>query len=97
MPLIAAHDSDILIAKACSRCGGTPLSMPIMQLDENPIDAGRVCFRCDNTGREWFYLSDCWHIDTSKATPAELAEFNGRHGIIDQRTGGPRVNHNRKV
>ena len=86
MPLVAAHDSDILIAKACSGCGGTPLSMP-----------GRVCFRCDNTGREWFYLSDCWHIDTSKATPTELAEFNGRHGIIDQRTGGPRVNSNRKV
>ena len=84
MPIINnAHDSDIVIARNCSICGGMPQQIP------------DGCFRCNNTGREVFLLSDCWWIDKRSATSIELTTFNTRHGATDQ-YGGPRVRH-RKI
>ena len=81
MPLIEqAHDSNIIIVRLCSGCGGTPQML-------NHVGG---CFRCNNTGRESFTLSDCWWIDKEHANSVQMAEFNRTHGLTDK-YGGPRV------
>ena len=77
-------DDRILVARQCKVCGGTPQLMP-----------EHMCYTCKNTGREVFYLSDCWWIDTTTAAPHEIEAFKTRHAF-DEVKGGPRV-HSRKI
>ena len=74
----------VLIARQCHICGGTPQLMP-----------EKSCITCNSTGRDVFRLSDCWWIDTSIATDAEIAGFKARHDYDDPK-GGPRV-YSRKI
>lgn len=74
----------ILIARQCKSCGGTPQMMP-----------EKHCYSCAGTGREVFFLSDCWWIDTSVSNEIDVNAFKARHGV-DEPQGGPRV-HSRKI
>ena len=69
----------ILVARQCRMCGGTPQALP-----------EKMCYPCKNTGREVFYLSECWWIDTTTAAPHEIAAFKAQHAF-EESEGGPRV------